>query len=94
MKSKLSLICSTCDESTSFQTSGLISNRGKSYDVNKRVVYHSLESGTGYEGLVSFCAIMGMPCLSRNAYYKQVNSIISVTESYTKEELLSAGQRL
>ena len=94
MKSKLSLTCSTCDESTSFQTSGLISSRGKSYDVNKRVVYHSLESGTGYEGLVSFCAIMGMPCLSRNAYYKQVNSILSVIDSYTKEELLSAGQRL
>ena len=62
--------------------------------MNKRVVYHSLESGTGYEGLVSFCAIMDMPCLSRNAYYKQVNSILSVIESYTKEELLSAGQRL
>ena len=94
MKSNLSLVCSACDESTSLQTSSNITSRGKSFDVNKRAVYHSLESGTGYEGLSSFCAIMNMPCLSTNAYYKQVDSILCIVENHAKEELLSAGLRL
>ena len=62
--------------------------------MNKIAVYHSLESGTGYEGLSSFCAIMNMPCLSTNAYYKQVDSILCIVENHAKEELLSAGLRL
>ena len=49
LKSDLTITCSACDESISFQTSANITKRGKSFDVNKRAVYHSLESGTGYE---------------------------------------------
>lgn len=94
LKSDLSLICTACDESTSLQTSANITKRGKSFDVNKRAVYHSLESGTGYEGLASFCGIMNMPCMSSCSYYKHVDSILSIVEDYTKEELISAGQRL
>ena len=37
---------------------------------------------------------MNLLCLSTNAYYKQVDSILGIVEDYTKEELLSAGQRL
>lgn len=75
-------------------TSGNITKRGKSYDVNRRAVYHSIESGTGYEGLASFCEVMNMPCLSTRAYYKQVDSVLDVLEDEAKEELISAGQRL
>lgn len=35
-----------------------------------------------------------MPCLSTSSYYKQVDSILGIAEDYTKEELISAGQRL
>ena len=35
-----------------------------------------------------------MPCMSSCSYYKQVDSILSIVEDYTKEELTSAGQRL
>ena len=28
---------------------------------NRRTVYHSIESGMGYEGLSSFCAMVNMP---------------------------------
>ena len=94
LKSDLSLICSACDESTSLQTSANITKRGKSFDVNKRAVFHSLESGTGYEGLSSFYGIMNMPCMSTSSYYKQVDSILGIVEDYTHEELISAGQRL
>ena len=94
LKSDLTITCSACDESISFQTSTNVTKRGKSFDVNKRAVYHSLESGTGYEGLASFCGIMNMPCMSTSAYQKQVDSILEVVEDYTKEKLTQAGQRL
>ena len=71
-----------------------MTKRGKSFDVNKRAVCHSLESGTGCEGLASFCGNMNMPCMSTSFYYKQVDSILSIMDDYTKEELISAGQRL
>ena len=35
-----------------------------------------------------------MPCMSTSSYYKQVDSILGIAEDYTKEELISAGQRL
>ena len=49
-------------EGTPLKISSRLPKRGKSFDVNKRAVHHSLETGGGYEGLVSFCSIMNMPC--------------------------------
>jgi len=94
LMSDLSIQCSSCDESTPWQTSPQITKKGKSFDVNRRAVYHSIELGTGYEGLSSFCAIMNMPCLSRAAYYKQMDVILEALEDEAKEELVRAGQRL
>ena len=94
LMSDLSLYCDGCDQSTSMQTSINITQRGKSYDVNRRAVYHALESGSGYEGLASFCGVMNMPCLSLSAYHKQVDTILDGLEDVTKEELVNAGQRL
>ena len=37
---------------------------------------------------------MNMPCLSKQAYYKQIETILDVLEKVTKEELISAGQKL
>ena len=92
--SDLSINCSACNESTPWQTSPNIAKKGKSFDVNWRAVYNSIETGSGYEGLSSFCAIMNMPCLSRAAYYKQVDVILEALECEATEELESAGQRL
>lgn len=63
LKSNLFLIRSAYDESTSLQTSTNITSRGKSFNANKRAVYHSLESGTGYEGhpLISFTILRVHP---------------------------------
>ncbi|PFX11246.1 hypothetical protein AWC38_SpisGene25147 [Stylophora pistillata] len=94
LMSDLSIHCNSCDESTPWQTSPNLAKKGKSFDVNRRAVYHSIETGSGYEGLSSFCAIMNMPCLSRAAYYKQVDVILEALESEAKEELKGAGQRL
>ena len=53
-------------------------------------MYHSLETGGGYESLSSFC-IMNMPCISKQAYYNQVNIIL---EAEAEAELLKAGKKL
>ncbi|PFX24977.1 hypothetical protein AWC38_SpisGene10453 [Stylophora pistillata] len=71
-----SLECSFCLEATPLETSARITKRGQSFDINRSAVYHFLETGGGYEGLVSFCSIMNMPCLSLPAYYKQVHTIL------------------
>lgn len=63
-------------------------------DVNRRVVYHSIETGGGYEGLASFCSIMNMPCLSKTAYYQHVETILDALEFEALEDMRAAGQRL
>ena len=62
LMSDLSIECSSCNKSTKMETSTV--DKGRSFDVNRRVVYHSLENGGGYESLSSFCGIMNMPCMS------------------------------
>ena len=71
-----------------------MTQRGKSYDINRRVVYHAIESGSGYKGLATFCGIMNMPCLSKPAYYKQVDNILEALEDEAKEDMRKAGERL
>lgn len=49
--------CSVCLDATPLKTSSTINKRGQSFDVNRRAVYHSLETGGGYEGLGPFAAL-------------------------------------
>ena len=90
----LSVECSSCYESTPLKTSATITKRGQSFDINRRAIYHSLETGGGYEGLVSFCSIMNMPCLSQPAYYKQVDTILEALEAEAEDEMRLAGERV
>ena len=57
-------------------------------------MYHSLETGGGYESLSSFCGIISMPCISKQAYYNQVNIILEAQEAEAEAELLKAGEKL
>jgi len=63
-------------------------------DVNRRIVYHSIETGGGYEGLASFCSIINMPCLSKTAYYQHVETILDALEFEALEDMRAAGPRL
>ena len=71
-----------------------MTQRGKSFDINHGAVYHAIETGSGYEGLAAFCSIMNMPCISKTAYYKQVENILEALEVEAKEEMRKAGERL
>ena len=68
-------------------TSGNSSTKGVSYDVNRRLVYNTIELGFGYEGLATLSSIMKMPCLTKGAYYKQLESIVAVLEVECSEEM-------
>ena len=81
LMSELSLECNTCHESSPLSTSKSVTQRGTSYDINRRAVYHAIETGSGYEGLAAFCSIMNMPCLTKAAYYKQVENILEALEN-------------
>ena len=92
LKSVLTLECS--DHSNSFATSINAINQGKSQDINRRAVYYSIESGCGYEGLASLCSVFNMPCISKPAYYKQLETIMGTLEEEARKEMKEAGQRL
>ena len=92
--SELSLGCNTCHESSPLSTSKSVTQRGTSYDINRRAVYHAIETGSGYEGLAAFCSIMNMPCLTKAAYYKQVENILEALENEANEEMRNAAERL
>lgn len=77
---ELSAQCSSCLEDSPLEKSFFITKMGKSLDVNRRVVYHFLQTGGGYEGLASFCSIMNMPCLLKPAYYQLVDTILNTLD--------------
>lgn len=62
--------CSDCSESIFLEIFVKIINRGKLFDVNRRVVYYFMEIGSGYEGFFFFCGIMNMFCMVKVVYYK------------------------
>ena len=86
--------CNVCHDATPLKTSSTITKRGQSFDINRCAMYHSLETGGGYEGLAAFCSIMNLPCLSEPAYYKQVDTILEALEAEANNEMRQAGQRV
>lgn len=90
---ELSVQCSSCQEESPLQTS-FITERGIcGYQPACTVVYHSIATGGGYEGLTSFCSIMNMPCLSKPGYYQHVETILDALELDTQEGMEAAGQK-
>lgn len=90
--SDFSVECSEYHSSTKMLKSTNTTDKGRSFDINRRAVYHSLKTGGGYESLSSFCSIMNMPCMSRQAYYNHVDIILEAQEAEAK--LLKAGEKL
>ena len=86
--------CSSCHKETSLPTSTSVADRGISYDVNRRAVYHFIETGSGYEGLVTCCSAMNRPCISKLAYHQQMESILVLLEEEATAEMKNAGREL
>ena len=90
----LNLECTKCNQTTAIMTSTSVTERGTSWDVNRRAVYHSVETGGGYEGLASFCSIMNMPCMTKTAYYKQESACWSIHKTGMPYKGQKTGQKL
>ena len=89
--SSLNMVCDSCKNVEVLDTSDSVSRRGTSYDVNRRMVYSSIEIGYGYEGLVTLSSILNMPCMTKSAYRTQLENILEVLESECKDEMKRVG---
>ena len=85
---------SSCNKRTFFPTSKNITDKGKSYDINRRAVVASVEPGIGFNGLGTFCAHLDLKCLGDKSYYKQLDTILNIIKKDTLEEMKSAGLQL
>lgn len=87
---KLEFHCSSCNNNTTFASSKLIDRRR---DINSRSVYAS--QGMGYNGLVDFCATMGIPQpISRKSYEKYTTTTASSSVDLAEKLMNEAAQRL
>ena len=94
LKSSLCVECSSCKKRAFLPTSKNITDKGKSYDINRRAVFASLELSIGFNGLETFCAHLDLKCLGDISYYKQLKTILNIIEKDTLEEMKSADLQL
>ena len=94
LKSSLYLECSHCKTRTFLPTCNAVLDAGRSGDANRRAVYFAMECGIGYSGLEKFGQIFNLPILAKRSYYKQMDSVVSITVERTERELKEAGHRL
>ena len=64
----------------------------KSVNVNRRIVYHSIEKGGGYKSLALFCSIMNLPF--KASLLSTCTDILDALELQAQEDIKAAGQRL
>ncbi|KAJ8032104.1 hypothetical protein HOLleu_25526 [Holothuria leucospilota] len=89
-----SLSCSACGKNTPFHTSGNITDRGKSADINRRMTYAAMEVGLGREGLADMCSILNMPPpVTDRAYQSHVKVICRSAEEEAEQQMQEAVSR-
>jgi len=65
-------------------------DRGRAFDMNRRVVYAMFEQGKGREALASFCAIMGMqPPTSTNCWMMHKEVICSTALKLLEDDSIT-----
>lgn len=73
----IQLICENCDAvaSETFSSPQVNENKKTGFDVNKKFVDAFLKIGSGYNGLLSFCATMSINPMSNGTYYQKLLKI-------------------
>ena len=72
--SSLRLLCENCGWKHWFYTS---KQQGKSFEVNRRIVYCMRSLGKGHTGAIELCTLMNMPPPPAAKYYLEISSVIS-----------------
>ena len=88
LMSRLTVECSTCDNVEVLDTSASVSQRGTLIDDLCTVLTKWVVATKDW-----LCSIMNMPCMSKTAYYKQLESIILVLERECLSELKRVGEK-
>ena len=84
--SSLRLLCENCGWKHSFYTS---KQQGKSFEVNRRIVYSMRTLGKGQTGAKKFCTLMNMlpPPAAKN--YAKISGVITFCLRYIAKESMS-----
>ena len=83
--SSLHLLCKNCGWKYSFYTSR---QQGKSFEVNRRLVYGMRTLGKGHTGAQKFCTLMNMPPPPAAKNYSKISGVItSCLRSIGKESM-------
>lgn len=90
--STLRLLCEQCGWKHSFCTS---KKQGKSFEVNRRIVYGMRTLGKGYAGARKFCTIMNMPPPpNEKAFLSNSRVIGRHMKAIAKETMKKAGEEV
>jgi len=90
--SSLRLLCENCGWKHSFYT---CKQQGKSFEVNRRIVYGMRTLGKGQTGAKKFCTLMNMPPPPAAKNYSKISSVItSSLRSIAKESMSKAAEEV
>ena len=90
--SSLCLLCENCGWKYSFYTS---KQQGKSFEVNRRLVYGMRTLGKGHTGAQKFCTLMNMPPPPAAKNYSKISGVItSCLRSIAKESMSNAAEEV
>ena len=90
--SSLRLLCENCGWKHSFYTS---KQQGKSFEINRRIVYGIRTLGKGHTGAKKFCTLMNMPPPPAAKNYSKISSVItSSLRSIAKESMSKAAEEV
>ena len=93
--STLYLCCSLCKHGTPFQTSSTCTEKGKSYDINKRMSCACISTGMGQDGLADLCAFLNMPPpVNSKSYRLHREDIFEKVQTITETQMEAAAKRL
>ncbi|XP_068750970.1 uncharacterized protein [Montipora capricornis] len=90
--SSLRLLCENCGWIYSFYTS---KQQGKSFEVNRRIVYSMRTLGKGHTGAKKFCSLMNMPPPPAPNNYAKISKVITTClQSIAKERMSKAAEEI
>ena len=84
--SSLRLLCENCGWKHSFYTS---KQQGKSFEVNRRIVYGMRTLGKGQTGAKKFCSLMNMPPPPAAKNYAKISGVITSCLRYIAKESMN-----
>ena len=92
---ELTLICTNCKHTCSFNTSKIAKDGSSRAEVNSRLIQGGLDAGNGLTSLKKLCSSLDLPPpLSKNAYFDTVKKIEKCYSTVVESSLCKAASNL